>query len=182
MNPIHWAFDKLYPFIRFVYEKIQGHDWFDLIDSQLWMGGAPTYKRDYEFLFENGIEAIVDMRAERQDDLELLREHGVHYLQLKVLDVMVPSAEQLDEGTDFIQQHIVDGDSVLIHCAKGRGRSAAMMAAYLMRYKGMSYKEAKALLDDKRPLTNLQGRHQRVLESWIVQYQLDPRSAQATES
>ena len=168
MNPIHWAFDKLYPVIRFVYERIQGHAWFDEIQTQLWMGGAPTYDRDYEFLLQKGINAVVDMRAERQDDLELFERENVDYLQLKVLDVLVPSPEQLDEGVAFIHDHIQAGDTVLIHCAKGRGRSATMTAAYLMRYEGFTYEEAKELLDRKRPLTNLQNRHRKTLNSWIA--------------
>lgn len=181
MNPIHWAFDKLYPAIRFVYERVQGHEWFDQITPQIWMGGAPTYRRDYEFLLETGIKAVVDVREEREDDLELYEVNDIDYLKLKVLDVMVPSDEQLDAGTIFINENVKRGGKVLIHCAKGRGRSATMLAAYLMRYEGLSYDEARALLLSKRSLVNLQGRHQRALERWIKKYQIQPNSV-LTES
>ncbi|HSG14818.1 MAG TPA: dual specificity protein phosphatase [Anaerolineae bacterium] len=172
MNPIHWSFDKLYPSIRFVYERIQGHPWFQPIDSLIWMGGAPTYERDYDFILENGIKAVVDIRAEREDDLALYDRNGIDHLKLKVLDVMVPPPEMLDTGTEFMERHIQSGSSVLIHCAKGRGRSATLVAAYFMRYRGCSYDEARALLVQQRPLVNLQGRHQRALESWITKYQM----------
>jgi atypical dual specificity phosphatase len=170
MNPIHWSFDKLYPAIRFVYERVQGHPWFQLIDSQLWMGGAPTYERDYNFILENSINAVVDVRAERQDDLTLFEEHGIDHIKLEVLDVLVPPPDALDAGTEFMERHIQSGDTVLVHCAKGRGRSATMVAAYLMRYKGYDYAQAKELLVQRRPLVNLQSRHQRALEEWIRQY------------
>jgi protein-tyrosine phosphatase len=52
-----------------------------------------------------------------------------------------------------------------------------MLAAYFMRYEGMSYEEARELLVTKRPLVNIQGRHQRALESWIQQY----ANSQSTE-
>jgi protein-tyrosine phosphatase len=76
----------------------------------------------------------------------------------------------LDKGVDFIHNHVERDHKVLIHCAKGRGRSAAMLAAYLMRYEGMSYDEARDFLVSKRSLVNLQNRHQRVLEEWIKKY------------
>lgn len=167
MNPAHWAFDKLYPVIRFVYEVLLGHPWFHEITPQLWLGGAPTYERDYAFVEEENIKAIVDMRAERQGDRDFYVEHGIAYKKIPVLDVMVPDNDDLDNGTAFINEHVEAGDIVLIHCAKGRGRSAAMLAAYLMRYEGCSYQEAKELLSSKRSLVQLQGRHQRTLETWI---------------
>ncbi len=161
----------MYPAIRFVYERVQGHDWFDQMTPQIWMGGAPTYDRDYDYLIETGIGAVVDVREEREGDRKIYSENNIDYLKLKVLDVMVPSADQLEQGTSFIHQHVEAGDKVLIHCAKGRGRSATMMAAYLMRYENMSFDEARQLMVSKRSLVNIQGRHQKVLEEWIKQYQ-----------
>lgn len=166
MNPAHWLFDKLYPLIRFVYERIQKHAWFDKVTPQLWLGGAPTYDRDYEFIKNAGITAVLNIRAERDDDQEFYRQSGIDYLRLEVLDVMVPPPEEIEEGVAFIDKHVQEGDVVLVHCAKGRGRSATLLAAYLMRHGHMSYDEANGLLLSKRSLVNLQGRHQRILEAW----------------
>jgi protein-tyrosine phosphatase len=66
-----------------------------------------------------------------------------------------------------IHEQVQDGRSVLVHCAKGRGRSATLLAAYLMRYEDMSFVDAHALLKDQRPLTKLEGRHQTHLEDWM---------------
>ena len=176
MNPAHWLFDKLYPAIRFVYERIQGHPWFDEITPQLWVGGAPTYARDYEFIKQAGITAVVNIRAERDDDQEFYRRQGIDYLRIKVLDVMVPGPEDLDEGASFIERKIDDAGVVLVHCAKGRGRSATLAAAYLMRYDQMTYEEARELLVSKRSLTNLQGRHKKVLEAWNQEQKSDTAS------
>jgi hypothetical protein len=166
MNPAHWLFDKLYPVIRFVYERILGHAWFDEITPQLWLGGAPTYSRDYDFIVNAGITAVVNIRAERDDDQDFYRQHGIHYLRIEVLDVMVPGPDDIERGVAFIDKHVNEGDVVLVHCAKGRGRSATLTAAYLMKHNRMTYDEARAMMVSKRSLVNIQGRHQRVLEEW----------------
>jgi protein-tyrosine phosphatase len=166
MNPFHWAFDKFYPAIRYVYERIQGNRWFDRVAPQLWLGGAPTYERDYQFLLDNNITAVLDMRAEREGDREFYERHGINYRRLEVLDATVPSDEYLSEGADWIDEQIDQGRTVLVHCAKGRGRSAAVTAAYLMRYEALTFEVCQTLMKEVRPLVKLEERHRRRLEAW----------------
>jgi hypothetical protein len=174
ITPWHWAFDKLYPLIRFAYETIQGHPWFDQITpangvaAELWIGGAPTYKRDYDFLLHQGIRAVLNIRAERSDDIDLYERHGITHVRYHVPDVGVPDCETITAAADWIAQQVADGRPVLIHCAKGRGRSATLVAGYLMREAGFTFEEAEALIRSKRSLTKLEDRHRRELEACIT--------------
>ncbi len=164
----HLLFDKLYPIIRFTYEKIMWQPWFSQITPNLWLGGAPTYQRDYEFILRYKITAVLNIRAEREDDTAYYNRHGISHRQCQVPDITVPDETSISEGVDWIKAQVDDGRSVLVHCAKGRGRSATLLAAYLMREQGLTFDQANALMKSKRPLTKLESKHRRALEAWMA--------------
>lgn len=79
---------------------------------------------------------------------------GISYLHLPVLDDpgqdILPAAWQ---ATAFIHKALAgDGNRVLVHCVWGRSRSAAVVIAYLMTHRAMTYDDALALLVEKRPV------------------------------
>lgn len=168
MSLFHYIFDKFYPLIRFIYERVQGHQWYDPILPHVWLGGAPTYKRDYEFLLAQGIGAVVDIRNEREDDLALYAKHRINHIKLRVPDIAAPSSEIIERGVNFMRENVEDGRKVYVHCAKGRGRSATLVAGYLMKYEGMSFDEAREFMVTHRPLVKLEARHEKVLGEWLA--------------
>jgi protein-tyrosine phosphatase len=168
LSVFHRAFDKLYPAIRFVHETVRRNEWFSQITPQLWLGGAPTYERDYEFIRAANITAVLNIRAEREDDIACYNRHGITHIQFKVPDVGVPSGAVISDAVAWIREQIADGRTVLVHCAKGRGRSATLLAAYFMLHEDMSFDQANDLMKSKRKLTKLEERHRKALEEWMA--------------
>jgi protein-tyrosine phosphatase len=78
------------------------------------------------------------------------------YLWLPVVDGYAPSEMQLLIGSTAIHDALQAGKKVYIHCRNGHGRSPALVAAYLMRYKGMSIDEAGNTIKLKRPESHLE--------------------------
>jgi hypothetical protein len=168
LSRAHRAFDRLYPLIRFTYERVLSHPWFSLIEPRLWLGGAPTYQRDYEAIRTLGITAVLDTRAERISDLAFYDAHDITHRKFLVPDVTVPDEAVLTEAVAWIEDQLAADRIVLIHCAKGRGRSATVLAAYLMKTEGMTFDAVRDLMRSKRSLVKLEDRHRRVLESWVA--------------
>ena len=171
----HRGFDRLYPAIRFTYERLLRQPWFTQITPELWLGGAPSYQRDLDALLVLGITAVLDVRAERDAPAAFLAEHGIASQQYRVPDTAVPGPDILTDAVAWIGAWIAEGRVVYIHCAKGRGRSATVLAAYLMKTDGLSFDAVEALLRSKRPLVKLETRHRLVLESWIDAQRLTDR-------
>lgn len=76
-----------------------------------------------------GITAILDLTGEYAEPRALRR--GRRYLNLPVPDFHAPTLEQVAAGVEFIREARRQGP-VYVHCAAGRGRSALVVAAYLL--------------------------------------------------
>lgn len=73
--------------------------------------------------------AVVDLMAEFSE-ARLLRENPGYRL-FSVLDGTAPSIRQLLDGANHIRESLSQG-RVYVHCVLGHGRSATMVAAYLL--------------------------------------------------
>ncbi len=57
----------------------------------------------------------------------------------------------------YIDDHVSKGHNVLVHCAAGQQRSAAVVAAYLMKTKGFTVDQAIDFVKSKKPDAFLTG-------------------------
>ena len=102
------------------------------------------------------VEAVLDLTAE-YDEVEPFLERN--YLNLAVLDLTAPSAEQLRQAVDFLSLH----PNCYVHCSLGLGRTVAVGVAYLMLHRGMDLESALTRMAEVRPRMRLAPATLRVL-------------------
>ena len=109
------------------------------ITDQVLLAGAGISPENWPELVQMGIGAVVNLRAERQDDFTDPLPRA--YLWLPTADHQDPTPEQLLVGAQFIDTAVKAGEKVLVHCQMGIHRSATLVVAYLI-YGGLSKEEA----------------------------------------
>lgn len=108
-----------------------------------------------------GWVAVLDLAAELPESRPL-RELA-NYRSLPVLDATAPGLEQLRAAVEWLKQHAASGP-VYVHCALGHGRSATVVAAYLIAVGvAADAKSSVKHLRERRPGVRLNRAQRRVL-------------------
>jgi len=113
------------------------------VAKNIWIGDAVASK-DKEFMDKVNIRAIINLTPHLPNctliDVECIQ-IPVHDLRgLRDQDLFL---QYLPCITEFIYKvAVIEDNSILLHCVKGRQRSAAAMAAYLIKFYDMLPMEA----------------------------------------
>jgi len=121
----------------------------DKIIDNLYLSGSID---NYNELTYSCINMIINVRAEQHDDIYELTKRNIGYYYLPVGDYGAPRMDQINKFLELVNKN--KDKSILIHCALGRGRSAMLVACYLVK-SGMNTKEAIKYLQNKRPSASL---------------------------
>ena len=128
------------------YYRRQCNAW-DQLSPQVWIGGVLN-RNEAINLRKRGVTAVLDLTAEFSEPAPL---RSAAYRNIPILDLTAPNIDQLTEMASFIERESATG-IVYVHCKIGYSRTAAAIAAYLLRsHLAKSAPEALDLVRRARP-------------------------------
>jgi protein tyrosine phosphatase (PTP) superfamily phosphohydrolase (DUF442 family) len=135
-----------------------------LLTDDIAIGPQPS-AQDLEAIHGRGFSAVVDLRDETPDAGALVRAYHLDYMRAPIIEGAAPSVDELYEVTGWVTSHILEDGPVLVHCREGRGRSATVAVACLVRL-GLPLSEANGLLMRARPTAMISSRQMNALETF----------------
>jgi len=131
---------------------------FHTIRPKLLLGRQFRDENDLNLLIQqHNVEAIVTLNEEWElflpssKVIAALGGKEANRMRFSVPDYQAPSQEELDRTVEFMKRHIDEGRTVYVHCNAGRGRSATVVAAYLIETES-KWKSASEVIHHMRSL------------------------------
>jgi protein-tyrosine phosphatase len=75
---------------------------------------------------------VVDCRLEASDDVNALRQAGIEFLHLPTLDRHGFTYAQMEQGVNWVLEHLANHNRAFLHCEHGVGRGPLMACAVLV--------------------------------------------------
>ncbi|CAD8107359.1 unnamed protein product [Paramecium sonneborni] len=117
----------------------------------LYLGTAMNSENETELDLRTHVTYILNAAAECQNYYP----QKYQYLKLHLIDTIGENiSEHFNEAYEFLEKCRKEGKCALVHCQKGKSRSATIVIMYLMKHLGMNLREAFKYTKEKRYIVN----------------------------
>lgn len=112
--------------------------------------GYPASRTQVEWLVKSGIRSILTLTSEPLPS-EWTEGFSITSGHVAMEDHEAPSLAATKRGVDFVVEQLNQRRPVVVHCLAGEGRTGCVLAAYLIRARGVGAKEAMETLRKIKP-------------------------------
>jgi protein-tyrosine phosphatase len=145
------------------------------ITENLAIGGSFRPTQTAQLAREHGVSAVVDLRGEESDDALLLAKYHVDFLHLPTIDFAPVNPVLLRRGIDFVTAHLAARRRVLVHCARGIGRSAVLGLCVLVE-QGHTPLDALVLTKSRRRVVSPSPSQYEAWAAWLARRRTECRA------
>ena len=133
-----------FPAARRLWDRVPG--------TTILVGSVPCRAADVRALAEReGVRGVVNLCREWDAHAALYGALGLARCWAPTIDFDAPTLAETLRAVAFIKDFADRGETVLVHCKAGRGRSVCVALAYLVLHRGLAPREADALIRRARP-------------------------------
>jgi atypical dual specificity phosphatase len=111
-----------------------------------------------------GITSVLNLTEETWPKI-WIKESGMNYIHIPVVDFGIPTVEQARKAIGFIEENISKG-AVMVHCRAGLGRTGTIIGIYLVET-GMDPMEAIDTVRGHRPGSLEVEGQEEFVRSWM---------------
>jgi atypical dual specificity phosphatase len=119
-------------------------------EGKLAGSGYPASRSQVEWVVRRGIGSILTLTVDQLPD-EFTRNLDVVTGHVPMEDHQAPGIDAMNRAVDFVEEQSAAGKAALVHCLAGEGRTGCVLAAYLIRTRGLSADAAMAEIRKAKP-------------------------------
>ena len=170
-----WLQPLFWPFRAVSYAVFAGARWWrratvvDEVTPGLFLGPR-LFPWEAGALQTRGVTVVIDLTSELPTAAAFAKSPFERY-GVPTLDRGAPPAAVFDEAVRWVAAKVTSGQSVYVHCAFGRGRSATLAAAVLIALgRARDAAEALAMVAAARPSVSVKGEQLAALEGFVARH------------
>lgn len=161
---IFWTYFLLNTFTLALFCSFSKENSINEIIPNLYLGRR-LWPFEVQYLSTFGINSTLDLTAEF-NEISFIRNHH-DYWCIPILDTLAPTVKQLELAVAWLKTRLDRQENVLVHCALGHGRSAIIIAAFILQSGIMkNSNDALNFIQSKRTGLHLSSFQQRVLDQY----------------